>query len=443
MNTNGIIKSRKWMPWLALLAIPCMASPGFAHKAPPLSPAQSNPVTMQMMVGFPPPPKLQVTERRAYRFPYTRWSFHHMRRFYPSANIWRGPTGHVSTLKKAPYPVRDITFTNTRGQQVSIGDWLKGSYTDAFIVLHNGKIAYQYYAPGMSAHQPHLLMSVSKSLLGLIAADLIETGKINPDALVPTYIPELKHSGWGYATVQQTLDMTAPIQFNEQYTDLKHSDIVHYGIAAGLMAPPPGYQGPTNLYAFLPTLKRDKDQKPGQFVYRTVNPEVAAWLVERVTGKPLNQLISQMIWQPMGAEFNAYDLVDPHAMPLGGGQLSVALRDLARFGQMVLQHGKYNGHQILDPQAYQDLFVHDYPVKVQHEGSGRSHYRYHDYWWLANNADHVIEGWGANGQLLHINPADDTVIVKFSSQPTVSNSSRSAEAERAMTAIDAALAAAN
>lgn len=430
---------QKLMLCLALLSAGLFALPALAQKAPPLSPAQSNPVAMHMMDGFPPPADLQVTQGRAYMFPYSRWSFQHMRRFYPSANIWMGPAGNISALGHAPYPVTKVMFKGADGKQQSVADWLQETYTDAFIVLHDGKIAYEYYAPGMPQHQPHLLMSVSKSVLGLIASDLVVTGKLDPSALVPKYIPELKDSGWADATVQQTLDMTAAIHFVEQYTDLQHSDIVRYGIAAGLMAPPAGYKGPTNIYAYLPTLKKDASQQHGQFVYRTVNPEVSAWIVQRVTGKSFNELISDMIWQPMGAEADAYDLVDPHGIPLGGGQLSMTLRDLARFGQMVLQHGKYNGRQILDPRAYQALFRHDYPVEVP--GEGRAGYRYHDYWWLTNNAQHAIEGWGANGQILHVNPADRTVIVKFSSNPQADNSARSQAASRAMAAIDAALSA--
>lgn len=430
---------KRMMSWLVLLVGAYLASPVLAEKAPPLSPAQSNPVAMHMMDGFPPPADRQVTQARAYMFPYSRWSFQHMRRFYPSANIWAGPGGHASVLKHAAFPVASVKFTTSDGKQQSVEDWLKGTYTDAFIVLHDGAIAYEYYAPGMHEYQPHLLMSVSKSVLGLIASDLIATGKLDPAAPVPKYIPELKGSGWGDATVQQTLDMTTAIHFVEQYTDLEHSDIMRYGIATGLMAAPAGYKGPTDIYDYLPTLKKDASQQHGHFVYRTVNPEVSAWLVQRATGKPLNELISQMIWQPMGAEVDAYDLVDPHGIPLGGGQLSMTLRDLARFGQMVLQHGKYNGRQILDPRAYAGLFTHDYPVEVP--GEGRKGYRYHDYWWLTNNAEHAIEGWGANGQILHVNPTDNTVIVKFSSLPEADNSSRSQTASRAMAAIDAALAA--
>lgn len=427
------------MAWAGLAAMSLACTPAMAQKAPP-TPAESNPVTMHTMQGFPPPPELAVTQARAYMFPWSRWSFAHLRHFYPSANIWAGPAGHASALAEAPRPVTGVTFTASDGKRMTIKDWIDGSYTDGFIVLHDGKIAYEYYAPGMSAHQPHLLMSVSKSILGLVAADLVATGKLDPNAPLTQYLPELKGSGWDDTTVQQTLDMTAAIHFVEQYTNLNDSDIMRYGIATGLMAPPPGYKGATSLYDYLPTIKKDPDHKPGQmFVYRTVDPEVIGWLVQRVTGEPFNELVSKLIWQPMGAEYDAYDLLDPRGMALAGGQINATLRDMARLGQTVLQHGRYNGHQVLDPKVYAGLFTHDYPVKIP-ASEDRPDYRYHDFWWLTNNADHAIEGWGANGQLLHVNPTTHTVIVMFASRPVADNTRLAETAVSAMAAIDHALA---
>lgn len=406
-----------------------------------LPPSQSNPVERGVMSEFPPEPERLVTLANMLRFPQMRWSFHNIRQLVPTSNIWKGPTGHISKLSRDPYPVGEITFTGRDGKKHTVMQWLKSTYTDGFIVLDEGQVAFEYYTKGMKPHYPHLMWSVTKSVVGTIASDLIAHGKIDPGALVTDYIPELKNSAWAGATVQQTLDMTTAIQFTEEYSN-PQSDIWQYAIAAGVMPAPNGYHGPLGVYAYLPTLEKGGEHGK-QFTYRTVNPEVIAWIIQRVTDKSLNKVVSNRIWQPLGAQFNAYFVVDSHGTEVAGGGMNATLRDLARFADMIRQHGRYNGRRIVSKEAIGYLFQQGYPVKLppEHYSGGRQGYSYHNFWWLSNNADHVIEAWGIHGQIIHINPTDDVVIVKLSSRPAAGNSPFTAMATAAFKAIDNTLAA--
>jgi len=393
-----------------------------------------------IMNGFPPAPEQVVTQANMLHFPQSRWAFHHVRQLVPTVDVWAGPAGQVSAFGSRPWPVRDIAFSGPDGEQLSVGDWLDNTQTDGFIVLNKGDIACEYYPGRMRPHEPHLIMSDTKSVTGLLAADLIARGELDPSAPVTQYLPELKDSAWASATVQQTLDMTTAIAFTEVYDD-PQSDINRYAIAAGMAPRPEGYQGPLGMYDYLPTLKQNGEHGE-QFTYRTVNPEVIGWILQRLAGMSLNELLSERIWQPMGAQRDAYYVADIYGAPQAGGGLNATLRDVARFADMVRQRGRYNGKTLIDPRVFEDFFIRDYPVKVpeDHYPGGRKGYSYRNFWWLTNNAHSAVQGWGIFGQIIHIDPTTEVVIVKQSSRPEASNNPYSAMANCAFAAISTALA---
>jgi CubicO group peptidase (beta-lactamase class C family) len=112
---------------------------------------------------------------------------------------------------------------------------------------------------------------------------------------------------------------------------------------------PPDYQGPKTFYDFL--VKLEKHGAHGEaFSYKTANAEVLAWIIKRASGQSMADLLSSMIWQKLGAESDAYFMVDSIGTESGGGGLNATLRDLARFGEMIRNKGRFNGLYI-DPKA--------------------------------------------------------------------------------------------
>lgn len=409
--------------------------------AAPLSPAQSDFAALRPMEGFPPPAERVVDRDGAMAFPQSRWAFHHLRELRPTANVWAGPRGQVSSLPAGrPCPVRSLPFHDPEGTRATVGDWLDATYTDAFLVMHDGALVHEYYREGVEPHQPHLLMSDTKSVTGLLAADLIVQGKLDPAARVTRYIPELAGGGWDTATVQQTLDMATELDYSEHDYENPDPSFVNYVMACGMAPMPPDFSGPKSLYRYLPTVTGHGGHGK-VFNYRTINTEVAGWLVQRISNRKLNELLSEKVWQPMGAENDAYYIVDRDGMPMAGGGLNATLRDVARFAEMVRNRGHYNGRQILPAKVFDLVFRKDYPVRIPGDeyGKGRSGYSYSNYWWLTNNADGAVECWGIHGQIIHINPTAETVIVKHSSRPEGSNGPYSAAATAAFAAIDRAL----
>ena len=155
-----------------------------------------------MMDRFPPPPEAQVTLANWRTAPFNRWAFSHVRELIPSAEIANNPAS-----------VRPLPETSAA---LPGFDRMAGN-CDALLALHRGRIVAERYAEGMSAGTPHILMSVSKSMLGLLAGILAESGRLDTEAPVTDYVPEVRDTAYRGATVRHLLDMRVGILFDEDY----------------------------------------------------------------------------------------------------------------------------------------------------------------------------------------------------------------------------------
>lgn len=108
---------------------------------------------------------------------------------------------------------------------------LDANYTDGMLILHRGEIVYEYYSGCLDREGRHGAMSVTKSFVGTIAEILIAEGELDDSKLVRDYVPELKSSAFGNATVRQVMYMTTGLDYNENYAD-PESDIWQYARAA-------------------------------------------------------------------------------------------------------------------------------------------------------------------------------------------------------------------
>lgn len=379
------------------------------------SPEASDPVALGLMQGFPPATDKTVRLANVLTFPNARWAYQHMRELGPTTTVRRGD-GPPSALSLAPLELDELRLDDGEGNVLNLYDWQRSTYTDALLILHRGRVVYERYDAGMKPWLPHALNSLSKSLVGLLARQLILEGRIDASALVVRYLPELQGSAWADATVQQTLDMTTGVRYEEDFGN-PASGVFQYLIAAGLVPPPAGHAGPSSLLAYLPTVGKSSEHGE-RFQYKSVDTEVMSWLLQRVTGQRLSDLLSERLWMPLGAGEDAYVWTDGGGAEVASVGISATARDLARLGEMLRSGGRAQGRQILDPRVIAELRKGGDPGKFKAAGQlPRAGYSYHDYWWVAHDGDGSFEAKGLNGQHLHVNPAAEMVLVKFSSHP--------------------------
>ncbi|WP_218510209.1 serine hydrolase [Variovorax sp. dw_308] len=389
----------------------------------PLSSTDSDPVKLGWMQGSPAPADKQVSFQNAGQFPQVRWALQHMRELVPSRNVWRG-SGAATELPRAERDWSGFTFTDDRGQKVGIDAYAERSYTDAIVVLHKGRVVLERYWSGMTPNTPHAVFSVTKSLTGVLASQLIAEGKLDPNAKVSSYIPELAGTAWEDATVQQTLDMTAGVKFREDYAD-PTSEVNQYAMSSGLVPTPPTWNGPRDTITFLKTLKKEGEHGAG-FSYKTVHSEIIGWLVNRVTGKPFSQNLSERVWSRMGAENDASINIDRLGFESMGSGFNATARDLARFGEMLRNDGQVGGvfsRQQLVSKAAVDMIRAGGDREKFKAGNqaARPGYSYRNQWWILHNADGAFEASGIYGQYIHVNPKAEVVIVRLGSTPGAAN----------------------
>lgn len=412
-----------------LAAIISAVSSFAAAQSTQLSAQDSDPRIMGWMKGFPPPPEKLITQPDSnyFSFPKLRWSVCHLREFLPTEEISRGadapiplnyiPHAEFADLRQA---IDALTFTPLNADTpMTWEESLHANYTDGMLIFHKGRVVYERYFGCLGVDGKHAIMSMTKSVTGLLGEILVAEGLLDDSLQVRDVIPEIGKSAFANATVRQVMDMTTGIQYSEDYSDPK-ADIWLYSAAASPLPKAAGYDGPDGYWDYLRQVKPNGAHGTA-FQYKTVNSDMLGWIISRVTGKSVTELASKRLWRPMGAEQAAYQTVDGKGVPFAGGGISASLRDLGRLGLLVLNGGTINGVRLFPIEVVETIRAGGDPAKFSGfptipNGSYKSQ------WWLFHNAHGAFAARGVHGQTIYIDPVVDMVIVRLASFPKAQNS---------------------
>lgn len=330
---------------------------------------------------------MQVTLANWRTAPFNRWAFHHVRELIPSADI--------------PHAVAGVRKLEGDGMDLELEQFLRETDTDAMAVLRRGRLVFERYANGMSDETPHILMSVSKSMLGVLAHEIGLDGA----ARVVDLVPELKGGAYEGASLRHLLDMRAGIVWDENYLATS-GPIVEYRRATGWN---PG-DGTGDLKSFYQQL-RHSFAHGGPVHYVSPNSDLLGWVIERATGRPYAELMSEHVWRRIGAQYSAYITVDRFGAPRTAGGMCATLRDLARVGQWLIEQPtpwfediERNGDRAAWEAGTFVAYFAGLPI------------RYRSKWYVWEGASPLVFGWGIHGQHLFVDRRNELVIAKLSSQ---------------------------
>ncbi len=394
-----------------------------------------------LMQGFPVVAENRIPRNLWDRAPYNRWSFQHIREILPTVEVWRGE-GAVWELPQKLHDLSELELTSAvatgKAVTISVNHWLNNSYTDGFLVMHRGEIVFERYMNHMHHRSLHLSQSMAKSVTASVAGILIGRRLLDPGTQVVHYLPELTHTAWNGATVQQVMDMTTGVRYVEDYEALD-SDIAITDIASGWKQPPADYAGPASMWDQILTLTRAERAHGTGFQYRSIETDVLAHCMERVSKTRLAELISKELWQPLGCESDACFTVDSAGYALADGGFNATLRDYARFGQMHLQNGFANGQQIVPSEWIADIHNTDGTLFQAPYTNATPRGGYRNQFWIENVDEQAYMARGVFGQLIYISPTSQMVAVKLSSWPEFTSVPRLQEALSAFHSIGAYL----
>jgi CubicO group peptidase (beta-lactamase class C family) len=369
----------------------------------------------EIMRGSPAAPQAQVTRANWRTYPAIRWGFAHVREFLPTAEVRRSP--QPTAIASSPRDLARLGFESPDGKPTTVQATLHETFSDMLLVMHRGVLVYEWYGDGMTATTPHLICSISKSIAGTLGGILFARGLIDPEAPVTRYIPELKPSVYGDCIVRNLLDMVVGIKFEEDYED-PAGDVARYRFSSGWDQPPAGVD-PSHQRTYLTTLRPSGVPHGKVFHYVSPNTEVLGWVYERACGQPFARILSDYLWQPLGAEEDGSMTLDSHGMGRIAGGLSVTARDLIRFGEMIRCRGVVEGRQIVPGWWIDDIHANGDP-KAWADGDLAEIFpgaRYRSNWYTIDPSRNDLAAIGIHGQWLYVDEASETVIVKLATQP--------------------------
>lgn len=328
-------------------------------------------------------------------------SFRSMDSLFTTRSVPR--SGPVWRLEREDHPL-DFTYTYD-GQSYTSEQFLDRTYTDALLVMKDGRIIYENYRNNSNERTRFIGWSMTKSLVSLLIGIAVDEGRIaSLDDPIERYLPELQGGGYEGASIRQILQMRSGVDYEERY------DFANPGIAAS-----------NHINALVKNVSRfvdpartiERAHNPGDhFQYKTIDTAVLGWLLERVTGMNVSAYMAQKLWEPLGAEHDGFFIMD--GLPgvgreFTGAGFNATLRDYARVGLMMLNGGAANGQQIV-PAEWVAL-----STTPTEDSSRRERDGYGMQWWMLGET--AYSAIGLQGQYIYVDPASRTVVVKLSHFP--------------------------
>lgn len=291
------------------------------------------------------------------------------------------------------------------------------------LVIQDGQVRMERYGLGLTPQDHWDSFSMTKSLTSTLVGAALEDGAIrSPYDLVTDYIPELAGGAYDGVQIAHVLTMTSGARWSEDYTDAR-SDVARF-----YLTPPPADMDAT--VAYLRGLPRE--HPPGErWHYNTGETNLIGVLVARATGRPLSEYLKEKVWDPAGMEAPAFWMLDAQGKEAGGCCVSATLRDWGRVGLMALERGTVPGGQIADRRWFERATAQMVDFPDSDRGYGAQ-------WWTRADGTQ-FEASGIFGQMIHIDPARNLVVVFLSAWPEATSRSRSDERQAFLRDLKAAL----
>lgn len=404
-----------------------MSSQGEAiGQALPKNPGHSVPVGQGHVdlrsINLPSYPSMYVLP-----YPEMRYVFENMTEFYPHSVMWNGtdqPQGLQDLQDRHRDRIAAMPLVNSNNDRIVLEKLLSDvSSVDEMIILKGNDILYEFGRGSKS--RTHLIMSITKTFVGTVIAQMAAEGLVDVSNNVASYIASLKGTDWDGVSVQNILNMTSGINaFDDAEGSKKDPSNQYFAYEASV-----GWLSTKwheNTYNAVAKMKRHLS--PGQaFEYSSVNTFVLAWLAEEVLESPFTHSLSERVWSRIGAEGNAYFMVssDGAGAPAADGGLSCSLRDLARFGMHYTHSVQRSGHSVI-PRGHVEhiqksanlaAYSRTCSAAASRFGCGGADREFYAWQWGGwNDGDLFHGGWG--GQGLFVSPSRDIVIAYFSASPS-------------------------
>lgn len=329
-----------------------------------------------------------------------------LRDLWPHRVIRRGDA--VRALPPHARSLADLTF-EVGGVRLSLSDYMARRRTDGLLILKRGEVALERYGIGSGPESCRTSYSIAKSMTSTLVGAALHDGAIGSlDDRCDLYLPRLRGSAYEGVTVRSAMRMCSGVAWSEEdEREAPDGGRLYQALVS---------RRPASVLDLLCTLPRAQPQG-AVFNYSTFDSYLLGALVTVATRRPLADYCAEAIWGPAGMEADAYwGLESEGGLELGGFGVSARLRDVGRFGQLVLEDGEaFSGRRILPP-GWRDLAGQPDGAPT---GFGRlmpgSPAGYGYQWWALPHLPTGIHAGafsaiGAFGQYVYVHPAEQVVV---------------------------------
>ena len=369
----------------------------------------------KIMKGSPPPIEYQVTLDNWRKYPFNSWSFVNVRNLIPTSPIYNNPDKKV-ILQKQLIDIDDLVIDH-KNTSYKLKEIFKICDTDAFLVMHKGKIKFEFYDKFTKFNTPHIIFSVSKSLTSLLTGILVEKKVININNYISHILPETKGTAYEDATVRNVLDMSIASGFIEDYTG-QAEIFKKYRSSTGWDLPETNStQTVKGLHDFLSSMPKSNQKHGKKYHYCSPHSDLLGWIIERASGENYSKIMADLLFKKAGINHEANVTVDKWGASRAAGGISVSPYDLLLLSELVRNHGSNKNGQVI-PAAWIEDFVNNknnnsYLNQDNLERFPNGNYR--SKWYQTGFKDNEYCAIGIHGQNIWINPQKEITIVRMSS----------------------------
>ena len=288
-------------------------------------------------------------------------------------------------------------------RSVDVNEYLDRTDVSALLILKDGKIRYENYWLTGGREVKWISMSVGKSFVSALIGIALDQGHIKSiQDPVTIYVPQLKDSAYDGVSIKDILQMSSGASWNEDYGD-PNSDINRSVRIFALGG---------SLDEFAASLTNENE--PGTFNrYNSTDTQVLGMLLREATGTSVTEFMQKMLWDPIGAEDNAYWLLDSENMEVAYGGLNATARDYAKLGELYRLRGRMNNKQII-PEKWVDESVRpDAPHLMPGENPMSDYPLGYGYqWWIPDESGDYM-AIGVYNQFIYVSPKNNSVVVQL------------------------------
>ena len=332
-------------------------------------------------------------------------AFREMDQLFTTRTVAR--SGPVWELPRNDHAL-DFSY-NWQSNTYQAQDVFERTYTNALLVMKNGRIVSETYRNNSTPDSRFIGWSMTKSFTSVLIGCALEDDLIDSlDTPISDYLPELRGGAYEGVSIRHVMQMRSGADYEERY------DFANPGIAAS-----------NHISALVKNNTRFADvartlpriHEPGEFFqYKTIDTAVLGWLVERSTAMSVAAYTERCLWEPLGAEADGFYIMDGApgvGREFSGAGFNATLRDYARFGQMVLNKGVANDRRIVSEDWIEQSTQPSGGEDEQRGGYGLQ-------WWTMGSSN-AFAAIGLQGQYVYIDPDTNTVVVKLSYFPPGDN----------------------